>query len=400
MAVPLEHFPPVLAPGAMDLVVTGERKEAEYEWFRYSKLALPLLLLILGTAVALLGLSLWQGGTSLGTLKAGAPRGLERILKAGDLEAGLPKANRSLRIAAFIIAYVGALGALLVIYTRPPVAARKGLYFLMALILIIAGVIAWIAFGTDAGKVRNATHCNSREYGTIVPVDGSSPCRSYWSIAVATTCFDGALGFFSITAGLVLIYGAIRTGKDVVEDDFNYAAPLAKPAVGKTLRQIVLLLIAAVIASAVLLTVFTILLHSARQTHDADAIWGTREFTSLPPGWPLKNTRLRISVSAAAIILILLNLIPWRSRVVAYVFGFSLFLVAVPAVMAFSLDIKAVDEERRNLICPANWDCKFHDYIASIILDILLAVLIVIYVLWEYIYRVAFDITHASRVQY
>jgi magnesium-transporting ATPase (P-type) len=380
----------------MDLVIAGERREAEYEWFRYSKIAFPFLLLILGITVALIGLTFQQGDVTLKRIRPGVPRDIEFNPKDQSTENGIPIGNRSLRIAAFIIAYVAIVLIVLVIYIRPAAKIRKFLYIGLAVILIIAGILAWIAFGVDADNVRDATKCNSRDVGSIQPTN-RSPCQSAWAMAVAVTCFDAGLGFFSILTGLVLIYAAMRSVRKVpaglgVDVPVEYG-------VSHTLRQLLLILLFFTFAAAVLLTVFTIVLHSGRDSYDENEAWQTRAFDALRPGWPLKNTRLRLAACGIIIITILLNLIPFRARVIAYIFGFLLLVGSVVVLIAFATDLRQMASAKQ-LICPTNFTCAYNKYVATIILDILVCFLIVVYILYEYVFRLAYDATHASRIVY
>lgn len=386
-----------IATSPLDLVIAGERKEAEYEWFRYSKIALPFLLVILGVTVALIGLTFMQGDVTLKRIRPGVPRDFE-LNSALDTEAGIPKSNRGVRIAAFIISYVALFLILIVIYLRPAPGARKGAYMGLSVILIVGGVLAWIAFGMDADNVRDATKCNSRDYGSLQPLDGTSPCDSNWSMAVATTCFDAGLGFFAILTGLVLIYAAIKS----TPKSKNQLGDVAEPVqygVGPTLKQLLLILLFFTWAMAILLTVFTILLHSGRDTFESTEVWQVRAFSALKPGWALKNTRLRLSACGLIIVTILLNLLPFRSRVIAYALGLLLMAGSVSVLIAFSIDVKDLTTAKA-LQCPSNYSCSFHKYTATVILDILVSALIAIYVLYEYIFRLATDATHASRVVY
>jgi hypothetical protein len=380
----------------MDLVIAGERREAEYEWFRYSKIAFPFLLLILGITVALIGLTFQQGDVTLKRIRPGVPRDVEFNPKDQSTENGIPLGNRGLRIAAFIIAYVAIVLIVLVIYIRPAAKIRKALYLFLAILLIVAGVLAWIAFGVDADNVRDATKCNSRDYGNIHPNNGRSPCQSAWSMAVATTAFDAGLGFFAILTGLVLIYAAMKSVRKVPAGVVD--APV-EYGVSRTLRQILLLLLFFTFAAAVLLTVFTIVLHSGRDSYESTEAWNIRAFDALKAGWPLKNTRLRLAACGLIIITILLNLIPFRARVIAYIFGFLLLVGSVIVLIAFAIDVRAVASAKQ-LVCPTNFACSYHKYVATIILDILVCFLIVVYVLYEFVFRLAYDATHASRIVY
>merc|ERR1711976_209100 len=46
---------------------------------------------------------------------------------------------------------------------------------------------------------------------------------------------------------------------------------------------------------------------------------GTRYGTNHLSGWPIKNTRLRFALTCVVILTLILSLVPFRSRVIAYV---------------------------------------------------------------------------------
>ena len=67
---------------------------------------------------------------------------------------------------------------------------------------------------------------------------------------------------------------------------------------------------------------------------------GVRSFNNLKPGWPLKNSRLRVSATTVVIGVTIVNLIPFRSRVFAYVCAFVYWVAANLLLVNFALDVK------------------------------------------------------------
>jgi hypothetical protein len=392
----------------MELVVQGERKEAEYEWYRYSPIALPFLILILGVAVVLLWLTLSQGNVTYIHIYPGVPR----VLHANDdgNEAGIPIGNRNVRIAAFIIGGVASLFILIVMYARPAPKARKGAYFLLAILLIVSGILAWIAFALDLSDMDNLVSCDSREFGTLLPSSGAvtpnevNLCDKVEGIAVVAVIFDGLLGFFTIFTAIAIVLAVIIAGKraGAQNPDAYYEqayAPYARTGLSRSTRFCLVLLNVAVLVCVVVLIVFTIIISNLRTDYDLDIATGVARGTNLPPGWPVALTRMRLSATGIIILTILITFIPFRSRVLAYVLAFILFLATVLCFISFSIDLKAL-KTADNLRCPAGFDCENKGYIAVIILDILLGFLILVYLLVEFISRLALEKTHASKVYY
>jgi len=142
--------------------------------------------------------------------------------------------------------------------------------------------------------------------------------------------------------------------------------------------------------------VFTIILHQGRDIRFADEAFRTRTYTNLKPGWPMKNTRLRIGVSGAVCIMVLLNLIPFRSRVFAYVCAFVYFLCSGLAIVAFALDTKSLDTARA-MTCPTGWTCTLGPFITTCVIDILFCLSLVLYVIFEFVARLLMECKHCTR---
>eukprot|EP01003_Olkasia_polycarbonata_P000209 NODE_103_length_1532_cov_249.159811_g76_i0.p1 GENE.NODE_103_length_1532_cov_249.159811_g76_i0~~NODE_103_length_1532_cov_249.159811_g76_i0.p1 ORF type:complete len:410 (-),score=102.66 NODE_103_length_1532_cov_249.159811_g76_i0:248-1477(-) len=371
------------------------RIEADYEWFRYSKFALPFLIFNLLVAVALLSLTFWQGNMTLKNIRPGIPRGFEVPLRADDNEAGIPKYNRNTRIAAIVFGFFGLLGVALTMYLKPKPKLRKLMYVFFAIIgLFVSGVIAAVAFGLDAGNVLDATRCREREQGTVLTVD---PCEMYSKIATTTAVWDLFVCFFGIVTAIVLIVAAKQSASEPERlDEYEFHEGLPKRGVTKTTKEVLVILLILFFISLVLLTVFTILLHEARDQMFADEVYKVRSYWNPKPGWPVKNTRLRLGTAGAAVLAIVLNLIPFRSRIVAYCLAFVYFLLSVLCIMCFALDAKAIDTARE-LPCPDTWDCRYHPYFATTFLDILLGILLLLYVIAEFVARLAMEGSASRR---
>merc|ERR1711976_674704 len=377
-------------------VEEAERQEAEYEWFRYSKAAFPFLIFLLLVAAALFCLTIWQGGFTLKHFRPGVPRQFELERDDGnDTEAGINEENRDMRIAAFVITIVGILVVLIFMYLKPKMGLRKAAYFGGAVLMIIGGILAIIAFAMDVGEVNNATRCRGRDEGNVIVFDARVRCEEYDDIALTTTILVGVMGFLAIFTGIIVIVAAIKLPKDIANTDFDngYIRPPVRTS--RTAKLVVLGFLFLTLIVAIMSIVFTVLLHEARETLYLDEVEGTRYGTNDLDGWPVKNTRLRFALTCIVLLLLVLSLVPFRSRVIAYVLAFCLLVCSALAVFVFALDVKDVDTAR-DFPCPQNYDCKFHRFIATCVLDLILALGLLAYVLLEFILRVAGDTTHAA----
>jgi uncharacterized membrane protein len=373
-----------------------EKHDAEYEWFRYSKFALPFLLLILGAAVVLFCLTCWQANINLKRIRPGEPRAFSPDgPEDHGKEGGIKIHNRTVRLwgACFVIGSVVLI--FLVMYLRPSPTLRKVLYFVLSLFLLTGSVLTIIGFALDAGDSDRAVRCRPRELGNVI---GQHYCENYTKIHTATAAISLITGVFALCAFVVLIVAALKSGKEPPPEDFEGTFNAPRPVgVSQATKNLLLLLLFFAMAFAIILIVFSVLLHESRDVRYIDEVYGTRRFTNLEPGWPAKNTRLRMSASAAAVIVVLLCLIPFRSRVVAYVFAWALFFITPMVLFVFALDVRAV-ESARDLPCPVDWKCEFAAYNATIFFDIFLGFIILLYLVYEFVFRLAMDVTHAPRI--
>jgi len=386
---------PSLSPvlDAMGTLEERERIEADYEWFRYSKFALPLLVFNGALASVLILLSFWYGGTDYTDFRNGTPRLIEVPTTTDSLESGIPKANRSVRFACFTIGYIGLFGLILTMYIKPPPATRKLMYYFFSLVgLFICGILGAIAGGLDAGKVSNATWCRSRERGTVPTIPPS--CYSMSKMAIALTVVDLSLAAVSIATALIFILAATKSFAEPKEDDFGQQKE--NPGVSRTTRECLLGLLAVNFLLLTLMITFTIILHEGRDVRFADETFYVRTYNNLKPGWPIKNTRLRISATSIIIGTSILNLIPFRSRVFAYVCAFVYWICANLLLVCFALDVKSLDTIRR-LACPYGWTCEYGIFITVCVFDLWIVIMELLYIIFEFIARLLMECRHCTR---
>eukprot|EP01010_Urceolus_cornutus_P001932 NODE_250_length_1926_cov_289.010655_g200_i0.p1 GENE.NODE_250_length_1926_cov_289.010655_g200_i0~~NODE_250_length_1926_cov_289.010655_g200_i0.p1 ORF type:complete len:610 (-),score=111.64 NODE_250_length_1926_cov_289.010655_g200_i0:95-1741(-) len=367
-----------------------ERIEADYEWFRYSKFALPFLIILLLFATAIFCLSVWWGGYTVKQMTEGSPKLFE--LDDGADQAGVPSANRTVRLIASCIGLVGLLGIFLAMYLKPAGGARKGMYFGCAALLVIGGILAGVGAGLDGDKLNDAVWCRNRERGTV-PL-GITNCYSMNKLMVATMAVGIAFCFLAIITAVCLGMAAAKSFKAPTAEELEYG--VRPRGVSRTTRQALLLLLFFCFAFGVILLVFTIILNEGRDKRFADEAYDVRFYSNPQPGWPKKNTRLRTAASAATILLVLINLIPFRSRVVAYSLGFLYFLLAPLFLVAFAMDCYEISRAQ-DLKCPGGFKCGYAPFVAAVILEILLAILLIVYVIGEFIGRLCNECQHCTR---
>jgi hypothetical protein len=151
-------------------------------------------------------------------------------------------------------------------------------------------------------------------------------------------------------------------------------------------------------------------------------------------GWPAGNTRLRYAWSAIGILVVIANFIPWRSRVIAYIFAFIYLCLGTLAMVSFGIDVSQL-RKSRDLVCPGRAYQNLHDpalenelsnilvvddtaigvrtdrfneipmngpincisspYVATAIIEFIVTVAIIIYLLNEYVLR--WSSVHSQR---
>eukprot|EP00996_Jenningsia_fusiforme_P001246 NODE_213_length_2724_cov_974.089720_g195_i0.p2 GENE.NODE_213_length_2724_cov_974.089720_g195_i0~~NODE_213_length_2724_cov_974.089720_g195_i0.p2 ORF type:complete len:343 (-),score=79.66 NODE_213_length_2724_cov_974.089720_g195_i0:243-1271(-) len=263
-------------------------------------------------------------------------------------------------------------------------------------------------------------------------------CEQREGVAVAANALDLGLGLVGVTAFVALVTTIItgdfklkRVGWRQQERDMetepirrnkhDVKAQNVRP-VRLALTSLLLLL---TLLLAIALVVFIVVLH---QDHDTVTLRSARgrtnrsfDVASSEPweeaGWSARNTRLRYAFSGAAILAILLNLVPWRSRVLAYFFAFVYFAVMVLAVVAFALDVDELRDARDEFRCETTggiwlWqtpadalsdvalpnrelNCINSPYVATAILELIAAFAVLLYLVNEYVIR--YKSVHSGR---
>eukprot|EP00993_Chasmostoma_nieuportense_P007689 NODE_952_length_1746_cov_226.175417_g892_i0.p1 GENE.NODE_952_length_1746_cov_226.175417_g892_i0~~NODE_952_length_1746_cov_226.175417_g892_i0.p1 ORF type:complete len:529 (+),score=93.77 NODE_952_length_1746_cov_226.175417_g892_i0:58-1644(+) len=412
-------------PHSLDTLEQRERIEEDYNWWRYSPIAFPTLVLILLLLVALFALTAFQQVGDIRSLRSGIPTyfQLHEVSSSSD-EAGIPKVVRSLRISACSIAIFAVVFAFLVLLAKPRPKLRKLLIWLTVFLLFVAMVVAWVAFGIGEDDPPDSVRCPEMVAFT------NEKCDSTLGIARAANVLDFLLAASALTALITLAYTNAkgdfklnRTGWRQQERDAEQEKPKkskfgTKPHHGRRTR--VLFTSAALIITllfAIALIAFVIVLHQNHEVVNLRNMRGRTDETFdsnstnsfYEAGWSARNTRLRYGFTGIGILAVLLNLFPFRSRVVAYLFAFFYFVVAVLAIVCFALDVDELKDARdifpgceinrfrslpgdslfgvENLSSRSELNCVNGQYVATAVLELIVAIICLIYLLNEFVVR-------------
>jgi len=276
--------------------------------------------------------------------------------------------------------------------------------------------LGWKQLSTQKGVLR-----------FIVPGLTNEHCENYFGIAQALLALDFMIFIVTLTAVIVLIlttitgdFKLLRTGWREQERDLESERPRVnkyniKPyRVRETRLLLTSFAVLAVILIGITYATFIIVVH---QNHDQLFLRSYRGRTSPwfdrpaehpieEEGWSARNTRLRYAWSAIAILAILTNFIPWRSRVIAWVFAFLYFATGAMAFVSFGLDVYEIRKTRLRG-CPhqpynnldTQWqinrvarfnlqlNCINDAYVALCIIEFFYGMAVIIYLLNEYIIR-------------
>lgn len=119
-------------------------------------------------------------------------------------------------------------------------------------------------------------------------------------------------------------------------------------------------------------------------------------------GWATRNTRLRYAASILAILTVLLNLIPFTHRLLAYIFAFLYFTSCVMCFVSFGLDISQLRKADKYIGKPFctklnNLKCVKSPYIATVIMEFLLGLALFIYIVYEICLKCCVHSRHSQR---
>lgn len=374
-------------------------------FWRYSRVALPWLLLSLGLLIAVFCLTFWQQSGDIKRWYDGVPRIIVRQSVADSKdEAGMPKNLRNLRIAAFSLIIAGVLLSFLVYFIRPKHGIRVATSLLYALFLFAGAVIAWVAFGIGIAK-----HQSAIKYPDNYRLTWEIPAKRMGYAIVAIT-LDAGMGFFGILSAVLLAYNtkaghwklAARNFEDEQID--RETDPVKARVPGEMIHKnvsfvrkwLVFLSLTTVLLIAASSVVFVVLLTTdldreyLRDLAGRNNRFGNRNLPFEIPGWPRTNTGLRYAGTAIGILAILFNFMPFQSKTITIVFGFFYFTSAALLLVAFGFDVNKMRSTSK-LSCPLalggeKTQCFKNGFTATIVLEGITVVSLLLYVVVEYFY--------------
>jgi hypothetical protein len=402
----------------------------DYTLFRYSKLALPFLVLIILSAGVLLGLSFWQGPYGYIRGRNGHQDGIPRDfhLRNNDAfsnenrEAGLRKSLRSLRCANFVMGLVPLILVVFTIRAEPRPAILRAVFALSAFVFLSLSVTSSVSFALGISQVQALEDCpditfNPNAIPTQVttafyPVDfnirnsTSNVCWRREQLTSATIAADGAQAATAFVLGILLIYTTLKTnwawgpGKVPVEQSFNqprqrFPPPSPFTHIAETRRTYVWIAIFLLFAFVLIAFILTIIMHELRVK---PRMVDSRGLVVERSGWPTRNNRFRVAISGFVVgfaALSLIDLAGWKRRIVSYGLGTALFWAFIGMLVIFAMDTRDVNHAK-DLTCPEDPPgtptikirCYYFAYYATCFVDFWLAILLLVYVLYEYIFRV------------
>jgi cell division protein FtsL len=400
----------------------------DYTLFRYSKLALPFLVLIILSAGVLLGLSFWQGPYGYIRGRNGMQNGIPRdfhldnneAFSNANREAGLRKTLRSLRCANFVMGLVPLILVIFTIRAEPRPAILRAVFYLSAFVFLSLSVTSSVSFALGISQVQALKDCPDLHFNptatagqvqtSFYPIDfdlvsSSNVCWRREQLTSATIAADGAQAATALVLGILLIYTTLKTnwawgpGKIPVEQSFNqprqrFPPPSPFTHIAETRRTYVWISIFLLFAFVLIAFILTIIMHELRIK---PRMVDSRGLVQEKAGWPQRNNRLRVALSGFTVgfaALSLIDLAGWKRRLVSYGLGVGFFWIFVGMLIIFAMDVRDVNHAK-DMVCPANLvgapviqlKCFYFAYYATCFVDFWLAILLLVYVVYEYIYR-------------
>lgn len=419
------------------------RCEKDYNWFRYSKTALPCLLFIGLIAVTLLCLTFWTGNFNIKDMRDGVPRYVEFPLDGDDEESGgLDKHQRNVRLASTGLAIFGVGFIFALFVCKPtPFLGRVGNLLTCIFVLFPALVLAWVGFGMDVGNMSDVSYCHrdgiagiftqnngsplnlgNQNFNAVPDPSVTQPCEGKGSMIIATVIFEALLAVFLLVLIVLVLYFTFtgdwlrkrnpknwRQRENDAERDRAFFkqnkaakaesefAPIAFSKKSKTRKVITSVVLATTFVLAVLVLTFTLVIFEYRGNLVTEAQSLNQAPLSEPEaGWSVRNIRLRLAVTVATLIAIGLNLLPFRSRIIHQFFALVYFALACLSFAALAYDLRELlDVGKRD--CPAAFDCKSAMFGGIVGIDFLLALWLLGYVLWEFVSRIFAHCKHCGR---
>jgi hypothetical protein len=269
--------------------------------------------------------------------------------------------------------------------------------YLWVLMILAAAVLGWISFAWGIARIDDVKHCPWDQEFTFERCEA----RDYKAIVALTA--DAGVGFFGVlTAVFLAMYTAAgdwriqRNGwrereRDAETEVAKQRDPehLSKQHIRNVRITFLGILLFLFTISIIVVTIMLVYIHEDRP------VWPLRgeynnQFTGIDltrqRGWPARNTRLRYSAGVITILTVLVNLIPFTHRLVAYVFAFLYFVAACIYLVCFGFDIHEM-YEAADIPCPEEFRCRHDPFITVTVLEFILAILLIVYVLYEYLLK-------------
>jgi hypothetical protein len=225
---------------------------------------------------------------------------------------------------------------------------------------------------------------------------------------------DACLATFSFLLFLVLLFtttkknwawgpGRMSIEKSANRPAINYPPPSPFTYVAETRRTYVYILLFVVGAFVLMDWILALQLHGIRT--QVKFIDPETQHDIIKSGWPIQKNRFRLAVAVITfgfLVLNLLDLLATKRRWIAYLLATILFCCSAALFVVFAFDVHAINEAK-DLPCPEGpWavpgygtvlatsfavTCVHWQYQATAFVDFALAFLLLLFVIFEYIYR-------------
>jgi hypothetical protein len=341
----------------------------DYSLFRYSRTAVPFLLLIIVSAAVLQALTWWQGpwGFERGVNGAsdGIPKGFNIKHLHGD--AGVKNHVRNLRWASFVIGIIAVLIVMFAIRSELSPGLLKVLLLIAAILVFAVFVLEAVAFGLSIDDIADAYTCEPLNYpGTPDGSAGNFNTYNLWcepreALELATTIADIAWSIIAFLFFWALIFttlkrnwawgpGKIAVAKSPNRPRVTYPPPSPFTHIHETRRLYVWVLLIAFLACLVWDFTLSILMHQERvMVNYTD----NRNYV-VQQGWNQRNNAYRLALTFLVIafaLIQLMNLATWKRRWVSYTFGLLMFLAGCAAFVVFAIDVSDINDAD-DIACP------------------------------------------------
>lgn len=384
----------------------------DYSLFRYSKVSLPGLLLIIVTAALLIGLTFWQGpfGYQRGVNGLQNARPLEFINERYEehKEAGLKVFLRSLRCANFAMGMAGLIICIFALRASPSPTILRIFLFLCAFIFFALGCCSAVSFAFGIDQVHRLKDCPDYTFPTMhwSPFHGEAGDRDSayfvcWRREQLSTATVAADICQSLTAFLLcglLIYTSLNAnwawgpGSVPLEKDHNKPKALFPPPspfthIASTRRAYVWFGIVMLMIFVLVAFILTMIMHELRIKPKQVNFRNQVVFKS---GWPIRLNRLRLSIASFIVAfssILLIDMFGWRRRLISYIFGMGLFWCAVGMFISFIMDCVEVGNTKKDIDCPDGVECGQAAFIGTCVVSFFLSFFVFIFVLVEFLFR-------------